>query len=114
MEDSVTPALKISAGVTGCFHQTNFDLEILSGAPCIVWITDGAGIDQEEYHVSSEIGRTFLDRVREILDKPEKLRGGRSTTVYYATALIGGREISARSSELLEQELVEIANDPRA
>lgn len=65
-----------------------------------------------EYRVPAHLSQTFFDRIRQILGKPEKLRGDRSTTVFYASAVIDGEEVSARSSELPETELAEIANDP--
>jgi hypothetical protein len=108
---------KISARLISCFSGESYNVELDSNLSC-ARISGSYGVsgkiqDFQEFTLSSSFAKKFIDEVAEIIARPEQLRGDRSTTVYQVTVVLNGEEISTKSSEIPNKELIEIAEDVR-
>ena len=109
--------LKISTGVISCFSGESYTIDVDSESSN-VWVSSSSGVagiteDPQEFTVSLSSICSYRGAVDEILSKPECLRGDRSTTVYQATVCSNGTDVSVKSSEIPNEQLIEIVEDPR-
>lgn len=110
--------MRVSTSVTGCFSAELHVVELFEGHPVRVSIVttqwpSRVGGSSVTILLPHEIAMAFASRIREIVGTPERLIGGRSTTVYEATVEVDGQVNAFRCSEIPQSEVLDALNDPR-